>query len=192
LVALRGSKKQRQDFQAFTITFTGRANRVVTDLRISEAFDPANPPNPLPDFVSTKALWDTGATGSMISAGLAKSLKLAPTGITNINHAGGQGQSPTYIVNFMLPNHVGAAGVQVSQFPIPAGFDAIVGMDIIGMGDLALTNAGGKTVMSFRMPSIATIDYVKDARQIVASIAQRNDPCPCGSGKKYKKCHGAN
>jgi preprotein translocase subunit SecA len=18
----------------------------------------------------------------------------------------------------------------------------------------------------------------------------RNDPCPCGSGKKYKKCHG--
>ncbi|HEU0091213.1 MAG TPA: SEC-C metal-binding domain-containing protein [Vicinamibacteria bacterium] len=20
----------------------------------------------------------------------------------------------------------------------------------------------------------------------------RNEPCPCGSGKKYKKCHGAN
>ena len=20
----------------------------------------------------------------------------------------------------------------------------------------------------------------------------RNDPCPCGSGKKYKKCHGRN
>jgi preprotein translocase subunit SecA len=19
----------------------------------------------------------------------------------------------------------------------------------------------------------------------------RNDPCPCGSGKKYKKCHGS-
>jgi preprotein translocase subunit SecA len=19
----------------------------------------------------------------------------------------------------------------------------------------------------------------------------RNDPCPCGSGKKFKKCHGA-
>ena len=19
----------------------------------------------------------------------------------------------------------------------------------------------------------------------------RNDPCPCGSGRKYKKCHGA-
>jgi uncharacterized protein YecA (UPF0149 family) len=22
------------------------------------------------------------------------------------------------------------------------------------------------------------------------SEAGRNDPCPCGSGKKYKKCHG--
>lgn len=20
----------------------------------------------------------------------------------------------------------------------------------------------------------------------------RNDPCPCGSGKKFKRCHGAN
>jgi preprotein translocase subunit SecA len=25
-----------------------------------------------------------------------------------------------------------------------------------------------------------------------ASKVGRNDPCPCGSGKKYKKCHGAN
>jgi preprotein translocase subunit SecA len=25
----------------------------------------------------------------------------------------------------------------------------------------------------------------------VATVG-RNDPCPCGSGKKYKKCHGEN
>ena len=24
----------------------------------------------------------------------------------------------------------------------------------------------------------------------VAKKVGRNDPCPCGSGKKYKKCHG--
>ncbi|MBP6748531.1 MAG: UPF0149 family protein [Xanthomonadaceae bacterium] len=23
------------------------------------------------------------------------------------------------------------------------------------------------------------------------AVPERNDPCPCGSGKKYKKCHGA-
>jgi len=30
-------------------------------------------------------------------------------------------------------------------------------------------------------------------QQVVRSQAKvgRNDPCPCGSGKKYKKCHGA-
>ena len=25
----------------------------------------------------------------------------------------------------------------------------------------------------------------------VATKVGRNDPCPCGSGKKYKRCHGA-
>jgi uncharacterized protein len=25
-----------------------------------------------------------------------------------------------------------------------------------------------------------------------ADTPGRNDPCPCGSGKKYTKCHGAN
>src|ERR1700682_4863240 len=28
-------------------------------------------------------------------------------------------------------------------------------------------------------------------QSISAKKAGRNDPCPCGSGKKYKKCHGA-
>ncbi len=23
-------------------------------------------------------------------------------------------------------------------------------------------------------------------------MTDRNDPCPCGSGKKFKKCHGIN
>jgi preprotein translocase subunit SecA len=26
---------------------------------------------------------------------------------------------------------------------------------------------------------------------VVGQKVGRNDPCPCGSGKKYKKCHGA-
>ncbi len=26
---------------------------------------------------------------------------------------------------------------------------------------------------------------------LLDSLVGRNDPCPCGSGKKYKKCHGA-
>jgi len=35
--------------------------------------------------------------------------------------------------------------------------------------------------------AFATDTYVRDGPKI-----GRNDPCPCGSGKKYKKCHGVN
>ena len=38
-------------------------------------------------------------------------------------------------------------------------------------------------------PGAATV--VKDKEDPWADVG-RNDPCPCGSGKKYKKCHGAN
>ncbi|MGI6591221.1 MAG: preprotein translocase subunit SecA [Eggerthellaceae bacterium] len=38
-------------------------------------------------------------------------------------------------------------------------------------------------------PKVVT--YVKDKHDPYANVG-RNDPCPCGSGKKFKKCHGAN
>jgi preprotein translocase subunit SecA len=28
-------------------------------------------------------------------------------------------------------------------------------------------------------------------QRVVEEKVGRNDPCPCGSGKKYKRCHGA-
>ena len=33
-------------------------------------------------------------------------------------------------------------------------------------------------------------DVIKQVRRDEPKVG-RNDPCPCGSGKKYKKCHGA-
>lgn len=35
------------------------------------------------------------------------------------------------------------------------------------------------------------VDGVLGARPRSGPKVGRNDPCPCGSGKKYKKCHGA-
>jgi preprotein translocase subunit SecA len=34
-------------------------------------------------------------------------------------------------------------------------------------------------------------DSKRPVRKIAAQKVGRNDPCPCGSGKKYKKCCGA-
>jgi len=35
------------------------------------------------------------------------------------------------------------------------------------------------------------VDGIMGVRPRTAPKIGRNDPCPCGSGKKYKKCHGA-
>jgi preprotein translocase subunit SecA len=64
-------------------------------------------------------------------------------------------------------------------------------MDVICSGDFAITNVSGQTCVSFRTPSCETIDYVVEANRILFGGTPRNAPCPCGSGKKYKRCHGA-
>ena len=33
--------------------------------------------------------------------------------------------------------------------------------------------------------------YAPQPPRVVAATPARNEPCPCGSGKKYKRCHGA-
>ena len=35
----------------------------------------------------------------------------------------------------------------------------------------------------------AQVQAANGQRRVPANIG-RNDPCPCGSGKKYKHCHG--
>ncbi|MGH8873500.1 MAG: preprotein translocase subunit SecA [Acidimicrobiia bacterium] len=37
----------------------------------------------------------------------------------------------------------------------------------------------------------ANASGAKPTKQAVSAKIGRNDPCPCGSGKKYKRCHGA-
>jgi SWIM/SEC-C metal-binding protein len=40
---------------------------------------------------------------------------------------------------------------------------------------------------------ISDLEKLLNPRQVVRSEKiGRNDPCPCGSGRKYKKCCGAN
>lgn len=43
---------------------------------------------------------------------------------------------------------------------------------------------------SAHLKDIDTEDFEKNVPYIVGSKTGRNDPCPCGSGKKYKKCCG--
>jgi hypothetical protein len=183
---------QPQECRAFTQKHNGLSNRIISNVRISEAFDPKTPPVN-PHLFETRALWDTGATHSVITAATAKTLGLIPTGKGMVQHAGGKGDFNTYVVNFFLPNQVAIIGVRVTECPHLEGCGAIIGMDIIMGGDMSISNHQGETWFTFRWPSFGAIDYVADinkARSMSVPRVGRNDPCSCGSGKKYKKCHG--
>ena len=112
------------------------------------------------------------------------------TGSRNVAHAGGSAIAPVYLVNVGLPNGVGVVGVEAVEFTPHTEFEFIIGMNIITRGDFALTNVGGKTCLSFRIPSCEEIDYVVDANRLTYAGVPRNALCPCGSGNKFKRCHG--
>jgi len=41
----------------------------------------------------------------------------------------------------------------------------LIGMDIIGLGDFAVTNTNDKTTFSFRIPSVQEIDFIPDTQE---------------------------
>lgn len=125
------------------------------------AFDPAAT-QAHPRSLSTKALWDTGANRSVITKKTAGELGLAPTGAREVFHAAGSSVRQSYVVNLFLPNQVTMAGILVTECDNLAGnFGVIIGMDIICAGDFAISNHGGTTTMSFRIPSREEIDFLK-------------------------------
>jgi len=88
--------------------------------------------------------------------------------------------------------------VVVTECEEIAHFGFILGMEIIARGDLSITNYDNQTWVSFRVPSLAGIDYVQEFNKLQFAGVGRNDPCPCGkqdaNGKviKFKRCHGLN
>ena len=48
-----------------------------------------------------------------------------------------------------------------------------------------------KQNLSYSAPTLDNEENVKTVSQSKVSEVGRNEPCPCGSGKKYKRCHGA-
>lgn len=184
-------------FQAFTAKADKIVAQIIVPVRLSKAFDPLISPNaPFPLF-DTMALWDTGATKSVITKATVTKIGLISTGNTMVNHAGGSSLSNTYVINVFLPNKVLLAGIQVSDCPDTAGnFGAIIGMDVISSGDLSISNVNNQTWISFRIPSYKPCDFVNEYNKIFCAGLQKYAPCPCGkkdnNGKPVSvgNCHG--
>jgi predicted aspartyl protease len=181
----------------FTKTFDIITKVIITDCGISLPFDPKFQPNfRPPKKVSFSALWDTGATNSVISQNVVDALNLKSTGKVKSFHASGQSFVNTFNVNAYLPNHIVFNNLTVS-IGILNGFDILIGMDMISKGDFSITNFNNKTCFSFRIPSLFHTDFVKDKcnnvpipKLPIITNQNPNDKCQCGSGKKFKHCCG--
>lgn len=152
-------------FRAFTLKSHGGVLRVlITDCHACPAFDPrAVPQESQPPMVPFKAIWDTGATGSAVTKKVVDACNLKPTGMTQVHGVHGSETVETFLINIRLPNQVGIANVPVTIGKL-IGADMLIGMDIITRGDFSVTNVGGETTFSFRIPSVATQDFVKQAK----------------------------
>ena len=110
--------------------------------------------------VPVKAQWDTGATATCISKKLVEKLNLLPTGKVRVSTPSGTGIMNKYIINLILNNEVRIQNLIVMDSEIGnQGIDVLIGMDIISIGDFAVSNYNGKTQFSFRLPSQEHIEF---------------------------------
>lgn len=148
-----------QGIHSFTRNYRRLSNRPLTSCLVSAAWLPKEDAS-APPLLEFDALWDTGATRSVISQEVAAKLELLPEGTAEVFHAQGSKHVLKYFVNLGLPNKVQVIGVQVLE-GVLKGCDVLIGMDIITRGDFALTNLDDVTMLSFQMPSVNHIDFVK-------------------------------
>ncbi len=139
---------------AFTTRFNCLTSTIITDISIQEPVTG----NTLEKGI--KGLWDTGATGSVISKKIVDELGLIPTGKTLASGIHSTIEVNTYIVNVALPNRVVVQDVRVTESPQFNHFDVLIGMNIIALGDFAFTNKNGASWFSFRIPSVEHLDFV--------------------------------
>ena len=158
---------------AFTTRYSGRARVLHTKVGVCLPITPEESRTQQIQLNTYIAIWDTGATNSAITKNVAEDLKLHPTGIVEVRHAKGKAMTNTYLVNISLPNGVMVGQIRVTEADLITNENVspdqqpqvLIGMDIIGMGDFAVTNLDGKTTLSFRIPSGKELDFVPESEQ---------------------------
>lgn len=110
--------------------------------------------------IPVKALWDTGSSDSVISSNLVKRLKIHSVGKAKINSSGSTYQSRLYEITLLLAEQqpINLYVTESHQLD-KSGIDMLIGLDIIGLGDFALSTYDGTICLSFRMPSKGLIDF---------------------------------
>lgn len=106
------------------------------------------------------AQWDTGAMETNISPRVVDALGLIPFDKQDYSTPGGDICASAYRVCIELSEGMYANDLVVHDAATGyADVDVLIGMDIIGCGDFAVSNYGGKTTFTFRAPSCQKIDF---------------------------------
>ena len=88
---------------------------------------------------------------------------------------------PTTIKTFNVSTLSGGAGVTFSPSAPPAA----------GPMTFSIVGTVNTFTVTFKLGIKASFNASATTGNTDWSAVGRNDPCPCGSGKKFKKCHGA-
>jgi hypothetical protein len=110
------------------------------------------------------ALWDTGSFCCSISKDIVKKLKLVPVGMIKIQTITGDQNALVYLVDLVLTNKVLVQSLSVIEADV-ADIDVIIGLDVISMGDFAISRGYDDILFSFRIPSCGPIDFTKKSKQ---------------------------
>ena len=111
-----------------------------------------NPEDPEKVIRDCVGIIDTGATSSMISADIADRLKLDPVGNISISGVHGTENAKLYQCDIVFGEDHILTRHSVSAAEGDAGFDLLIGMDILSLGELYLVNREGKTFFRFGIP----------------------------------------
>ncbi len=169
---------------AFTNKVDHRADILLSDVYIAPALNLLEGEKFKP--IKYVALWDTGATNSVVTHRVAQKCGLKPTGVVEVQLAGAKDLRNTYLVALGLPNRVMFPQVRVTDADEIGGADVLIGMDIIGQGDFAVTHGDGKTTLSFRVPSVENIDFT-DSHRLPKGAKETRKPASKTSKSTPKK-----
>lgn len=103
-------------------------------------------------YMSQNAMWDTGATNTLISSKIVKTLGLKPFGKSGISSANGIIETNTYLVHVSIPTGSVVTNVLALEDEND-DYEVVISMDIISRGDFVFTNHEGHSTFSFRIPS---------------------------------------
>jgi hypothetical protein len=98
------------------------------------------------------ALWDTGAMISAITPELTQMLDLDIVDTIDISGVHSTQRVGVTFVSVVLPNKIIVPSVRVAVCTIGSNTNMIIGMDIITLGDFAISNGKNRTMFSFAMP----------------------------------------